>query len=87
MSNLLLEQLEVKIDDILDTIEIMRLQIEELETKNATLQNDNTALKSRQSQWEQGLTTLLNKLDDVAQSTNKTEPSRVVQFEHEEASV
>jgi len=73
MSNRLLEQLESKIDDVIETVEIMRLQIEELEEKNATLQAENAIFKSRQSEWEQGLTTLLNKLDDISPEAESIE--------------
>lgn len=84
MSNRLLEKLELKIDDVIETIEILRLQVEELEEKNATLVNENTHLKSRQSQWEQGLTTLLNKLDDVSPDQGKPSMDRAEHFETEE---
>lgn len=73
MSNRLLEKLESKIDDVIETVEIMRLQIEELEEKNATLQAENAIFKSRQSEWEQGLTTLLNKLDDISPEAESIE--------------
>lgn len=75
MSNPLLAQLENKIDDVIETIEIMRLQIEELEEKNAILESENTTFKSRQLEWEQSLTTLLNKLDDV----NPTSESEIIE--------
>lgn len=65
MSEQLLTQLEKKIDNAIENIELLRLQIEELEEKNAKLQDENATFKSRQSQWEQGLTKLLHKLDDA----------------------
>ncbi|HQZ87717.1 MAG TPA: cell division protein ZapB [Gammaproteobacteria bacterium] len=65
MSNALLLQLEVKLDDMIETLEILRLQVSDLEEKNDALQTENAALKTRQSQWEQGLSSLLNKLDHV----------------------
>ena len=71
MSMHLLEQLEAKIDDVIETIEIMRLQIEELEAKNASLHTENTAFRNRQSLWEQGLTSLLGKLEDVSSDSGK----------------
>ena len=73
MSNHLLEKLETKIDEVIETIEILRFQIEELEEKNTILQEENNNLLSRQSQWEQGLTTLLNKLDEVSPEMEKLE--------------
>ncbi len=65
MSHPLLEKLAIKLDDVLETIDLLRLQVEELEAKNKGLYEENTLLKSRQSQWEQSLNTLLNKLDKV----------------------
>lgn len=82
MSDRLLVQLEVKIDDMIDTLQILRLQVSDLEEKNGTLQTENTALKTRQTQWEQGLTTLLNKLDDVNPSSSE-EALEIENFEHE----
>lgn len=81
MSHDLLVKLEVKIDDLLDTLEILRLQVSDLEEKNLKLQADNAALKTRQSEWEQSLTTLLSKLDDVNPNTDQAE--EIENFEHE----
>ena len=77
MSNALLLQLEVKLDDMIETLEILRLQVSDLEEKNEALQTENALLKTRQSQWEQGLSSLLNKLEhvnpDSIQETNRVE--------------
>lgn len=81
MSHDLLVKLEVKIDDLLDTLEILRLQVSDLEEKNLKLQADNAALKTRQSEWEQSLTTLLSKLDDINPNTDQAE--EIENFEHE----
>lgn len=82
MSDRLLVQLEVKIDDMIDTLQILRLQVSDLEEKNGALQTENTALKTRQTHWEQGLTTLLNKLDDVNPASSE-EALEIENFEHE----
>jgi FtsZ-binding cell division protein ZapB len=65
MSNDLLLQLEVQIDDMIETVEILRLQVSDLEEKNDRLQTENATLNIRQAQWEQGLSGLLSKLNDV----------------------
>ena len=65
MSSQLLEQLEAKIDETVETIEIMRLQIEELEEKNIKLQDDNNVLKDKHEVWERTLHSMLNKLNSV----------------------
>jgi FtsZ-binding cell division protein ZapB len=63
MSHPLLEKLAIKLDDVLETTEILRLQVDELEEKNKVLSEENALLRSRQSQWEYSLTTLLDKLE------------------------
>jgi len=82
MSEKLLTQLEEKIDNAIENIELLQLQVEELEEKNAKLQSENEAFKSRQSQWEHGLTKLLNKLDDV-NGTAHTDKSKMEYLEEE----
>ncbi len=84
MSEQLLTQLEEKIDNAIENIELLRLQVEELEEKNAKLQNENATFKTRQSQWEQGLTKLLNKLDDIShESIVQVEKNKVEYLEEE----
>ena len=83
MSNRLLEQLEKRIDDIIETMDLLRLQVEELEEKNSLLHNENHALKSRQSQWEQNLNALLNKLDDIGADSEKM-IAKVTEYHREE---
>lgn len=62
MSSELLQRLEDKIDNALETIELLRLQNEELEEKYSRLLNENNMLKSEQAAWGQNLTTMLEKL-------------------------
>lgn len=65
MSSDLLQKLEDKIDNAIETIELLRLQSEELEEKYSKLLNENAALKSKQAAWEHNLTTMLEKLDAI----------------------
>lgn len=65
MSSELLQKLEDKIDNALETIELLRLQNDELEEKYSKLLNDNTLLKNKHATWEQNLTTMLEKLDAI----------------------
>lgn len=65
MSNEMLQKLEDKIDNALETIELLRLQNDELEDKYSKLLNENNALKNKQAAWEQNLTTMLEKLDAI----------------------
>lgn len=65
MSSQLLQELEAKVMQAVETIELLRLQVEELEQKNAKLQDDNNVLKDKHEVWEKTLHTMLNKLSDV----------------------
>lgn len=84
MSNYFLEQLEDKIDNAIEIIEILRLQVEELEEKNHALQQDNASLKNRQTEWERSLSALLGKLDGASLGSDKFENRTVERFEEEE---
>jgi cell division protein ZapB len=85
MSIQLLEQLEEKVDKAIEVIELLRLQVEELEEKKLALQNENTGLKSRQTQWEHSLASLLTKLDGASLNTDKLDARTVERFAIEEA--
>ncbi|HSX20693.1 MAG TPA: cell division protein ZapB [Gammaproteobacteria bacterium] len=65
MSSELLQKLEDKIDNALETIELLRLQNEELEEKYSKLLNENSLLKNKHAAWEQNLTNMLEKLDAI----------------------
>lgn len=84
MSTQLLEQLEEKIDNAIEVIELLRLQIEELEEQNADLQQDNQVLKGRQTEWEHSLASLLNKLDGASLGSDKVDMRPVERRELEE---
>lgn len=83
MSDVLFEKLEDKIDQALETIELLRLQVEEYEEKNMALQSDNSALKSRQTQWENSLSTLLRKLEASDITAGSLETPKVELYENE----
>lgn len=86
MSDSLLAQLEVKIDDMIETLEILQLQVSDLEEKNDNLKAENASLKARQSQWENGLSGLLSKLNIVNPSSlEPKESTKSVEFNHKEA--
>lgn len=65
MAGELLQKLEDKIDNVLETIELLRLQNDELEEKYSKLLNENNLLKNKHSAWEENLTTMLEKLDAI----------------------
>lgn len=87
MSNQLFVQLEVKIDDMIETLEILRLQVSDLEEKNQILHTENTTLKGRQSEYEQGLTSLMRKLDHVSSTTQGSNRVEAFETEIEDATV
>ena len=76
-------KLEDKINQILELTALLRLQVEESEDKNAALQSDNVVLKQRQSQWEQSLTALLQRLEGADLSGGSLEHAREEYFEEE----
>ena len=65
MSSELLQRLEDKIDNALETIELLRLQNEEAEEKYSKIINEYNFLKNKQADWEQNLTNMLEKLDAI----------------------
>jgi cell division protein ZapB len=80
MSNQIFVELEAKIDQALETLELLRLQIEESEEKNQILQADNLALKNKQGQWEHSLTSLLRKLETSDLSSGSLETAKVKSY-------
>ena len=69
-------QLEQKVEYAVDTIELLRLQIEELE-------EENLALKAEHEKWRSDLTSLINRLDQV--DAQEATPSR--DYESEDQSL
>lgn len=77
MSSQLLQQLESKIDHAIETIELLRLQLEELEQKNTQLQDENNVLKDKHEVWEQTLYSMLQKLNTLHSTIQDSEKSVV----------
>ena len=69
MATTILEKLEEKIDISIEAIELLRLQLEEAEDKIASLEEKNFMLKNRQTEWEQNLSQMLQKLEIANPST------------------
>lgn len=69
-------QLEQKVEYAVDTIELLRLQIEELE-------EENLALKAEHEKWRSDLTSLINRLDQV----DAQEPKHDHEYESEDQSL
>ena len=70
MSRELLDRLECKIDAAIETIELLRLQIEECEERNTVLHTENSTLKNKHVNWENNLNQMIEKLDLVEPKKN-----------------
>lgn len=86
MSNLL-EELDRRVDNTIETIELLRLQIDELEEKYNKLTGENDALKGKQSSWEQNLSVMLQKLNaiDAPKQAEPSQPAQIVRETEAEA--
>ena len=71
MSHQLFDRLDKKIDDVLETLDIFNLQVEELEEKNASLEQDILSLKQENALLQKENATLLN--DNMALKTRQTQ--------------
>ncbi|MGC7561067.1 cell division protein ZapB [Pasteurella sp. PK-2025] len=72
MSLEILDQLEEKIKQAVETIQLLQLEIDELKEKNTqsqqaydALRNENEQLKSEHQNWQERLRSLLGKIDNV----------------------
>lgn len=72
MSVAILDQLEEKIKQAVETIQLLQLEIEELKGKNEdaqkaydTLSQENEQLKAEHHNWQERLRSLLGQIDNV----------------------
>lgn len=72
MSSQLFQKLEEKINQILEIVEMQRLQLDEALEENQSLISEISGLKVRQAQWEQCLSKLLYKIDAADYNPNDT---------------
>ncbi|WP_257275442.1 MULTISPECIES: cell division protein ZapB [unclassified Endozoicomonas] len=61
-----LSQLENKLQNLIDKLELTRMELEELRSTNNRLEDENTHLKQELSSWSDRVGTLLGKLDSVS---------------------
>lgn len=75
MVSISLQKLETKINEVIETVELLSLQVEESEQENTHLKRDNAELKQQQNEWEQTVVGLLGKLEKLQahHSTSKQE--------------
>lgn len=81
MATELLHKLEHKIEHAVESIELLKLQLEELEENNSSLTEENLALKTKQASWEKNLTAMLDKLNNVSAFETSTSNKVCVEFE------
>lgn len=81
MSFELFENLEAKVQQTIDTIELLKMEVDELKEKNKVLSDElananeskialieeNNAIKSEKEKWQERLRLLLEKMDSVKQ--------------------
>lgn len=81
MSFELFENLEAKVQQTIDTIELLKMEVEELKEKNKILSDEltnaneskialieeNIAIKNEKEKWQERLRLLLDKMDSVKQ--------------------
>lgn len=71
MANDLLQKLEQKVAHAVEVIELLRMQLEELETENTTL-------KAEHDKWRRDLVSLIKRFDQIEEKT--TQVVREVEF-------
>ena len=76
MSNDLLKQLEAKINEAIETIEFSRMEITDLKEKNDELEN-------RYEDWEQRLSTLIEKFEQLEAVEVEAEVDTSIQKDEE----
>lgn len=72
MSSEILDQLESKVRQAVETIQLLQLEVEELKEKNDqeqqandALRNENEQLKVEHNNWQERLRSLLGQIDNV----------------------
>ncbi|MFY1027919.1 cell division protein ZapB [Actinobacillus seminis] len=72
MSLEILDQLDEKIKQAVETIQLLQLEVEELKEKNnqaqqanEALRNENEQLKAEHHNWQERLRSLLGRIDNV----------------------
>lgn len=65
MSFEILDQLENKIKEAVETIQLLQLEIEEIKEKNQTLSKENERLISELNDFQSRLRSILGRIDNV----------------------
>ncbi|WP_257296861.1 cell division protein ZapB [Endozoicomonas sp. YOMI1] len=62
-----LGQLESRLQNLIDKLELSRMEVEDLRSANTRLEEENIQLKQELSAWGERVTALLGKLDIVTE--------------------
>ena len=65
MSLTILDELEAKIKQAVETIQLLQLEIEELKEKNETAKKEHEQLKAEQQNFQDRLRSLLGQIENV----------------------
>ncbi len=72
-----LGQLESRLQNLIDKLELSRMEVEDLRSANTRLEEDNIQLKQELTAWGERVTALLGKLDIVTEEEEATEQEAV----------
>ncbi|MBU2704517.1 cell division protein ZapB [Zooshikella marina] len=67
MSNDHLAKLEEKVQHVVDTVSIQKMELEELREQKAKLEEENATLREELANWSDRLGSLLGRLEGVAE--------------------
>ncbi len=68
-----LGQLESKLQNLIDKLELTRMELDELRTTNGRLEQENNELKTELSSWTERVGALLGKLDKVSDEAEQVD--------------
>ena len=66
-----LGQLESRLQNLIDKLELSRMEVEDLRSANTRLEEENIQLKQELSAWGERVSSLLSKLDIVVEEESK----------------
>ncbi|MDE0905775.1 MAG: cell division protein ZapB [SAR324 cluster bacterium] len=73
MGNELMSRLEGKVQEMVDTLELYRMENADLKAANEELQTTKSSLEEQQLEWEQKLTALIEKFEKIESEGSSSE--------------
>ena len=61
-----LSQLELRLQNLIDKLELSKMEVEDLRSTNAQLESDNSKLKQELSDWGERLNDMICKIDTLS---------------------